>query len=76
MCGNPQRQAFFRARRNDDFEAFLPREPAFAPVAASIANAVADAIGTRVYDLPITPDKVVKALKEKAERTAREDGRK
>jgi len=51
-------------------------EPAFAPVAASIANAVADAIGTRVYDLPITPDKVVKALKEKAERAAREEGRK
>jgi CO/xanthine dehydrogenase Mo-binding subunit len=37
-------------------------EPAFAPVAAAIANAVADAIGVRVFDLPITPEKVVHAL--------------
>jgi CO/xanthine dehydrogenase Mo-binding subunit len=42
-------------------------EPAFAPVAASIANAVADAIGARVYDLPITPEKVVMALARKEE---------
>lgn len=39
-------------------------EPAFAPVAAAIANAVHDAIGTRINNLPITPDKVVKALAE------------
>ncbi|MFQ6023729.1 MAG: xanthine dehydrogenase family protein molybdopterin-binding subunit [Acidiferrobacterales bacterium] len=38
-------------------------EPAFTPVAPAIANAVADAIGVRVYDLPITPEKIVKALK-------------
>jgi len=37
-------------------------EPAFAPVAASIANAVADAIGVRIFELPITPERVVKAL--------------
>jgi CO/xanthine dehydrogenase Mo-binding subunit len=37
-------------------------EPAYAPVAASIANAVADAIGVRIHDLPITPEKVVQAL--------------
>ena len=42
-------------------------EPAFAPVAASIANAVADAIGVRIFDLPITPESVVTAL-------ARKDG--
>jgi len=40
-------------------------EPAFSPVAASIANAVADAIGVRVFDLPITPEKVVEALARK-----------
>ncbi len=40
-------------------------EPVFAPVAASIANAVADAIGIRIFDLPITPEKVIKALREK-----------
>jgi CO/xanthine dehydrogenase Mo-binding subunit len=39
-------------------------EPAYAPVAASIANAVADAIGVRIHDLPITPEKVVRALRE------------
>lgn len=40
-------------------------EPAFAPVAASIANAVADAISVRVFELPITPERVVKALAQK-----------
>jgi len=37
-------------------------EPALTPVAPAIANAVADAIGVRVPDLPITPEKVVKAI--------------
>ena len=41
-------------------------EPVYAPVAASIVNAVADAIGMRIFDLPITPEKVVKTLREKA----------
>jgi CO/xanthine dehydrogenase Mo-binding subunit len=38
-------------------------EPSLTPVAPAIANAVADAIGVRVADLPITPEKVVRALK-------------
>ncbi len=37
-------------------------EPALTPVAPAIANAVADAIGRRIHDLPITPEKVVRAL--------------
>ncbi len=37
-------------------------EPVFAPVAASIVNAVADAIGTRIFDLPLTPEKVLAAI--------------
>lgn len=37
-------------------------EPALTPVAPAIANAVADAIGVRVFELPITPEKVVDAL--------------
>ena len=41
-------------------------EPSLTPVAPAIANAVADAIGVRVFDLPITPEKVVAALREKA----------
>jgi CO/xanthine dehydrogenase Mo-binding subunit len=38
-------------------------EPALTPVAPAIANAVADAIGVRVFDLPITPEKIVMALR-------------
>ncbi|MCC7327144.1 MAG: xanthine dehydrogenase family protein [Burkholderiales bacterium] len=40
-------------------------EAALTPVAAAIANAVADAIGVRIAELPITPEKVVNALREK-----------
>jgi len=39
-------------------------EPAMTPVAPAIANAVADAIGVRVHDLPITPERVINALKQ------------
>jgi xanthine dehydrogenase YagR molybdenum-binding subunit len=37
-------------------------EPPMIPTAAAIANAVANAIGARVTDLPITPMKVLRAL--------------
>lgn len=37
-------------------------EPALTPAAPAVANAVADAIGVRVHDLPITPEKVLAAL--------------
>ena len=40
-------------------------EPALAPTAPAIANAIYNAVGVRIKDLPITPDKVLKALKEK-----------
>jgi len=39
-------------------------EAALTPVAPAIANAVADAIGVRISDLPITPEKVIKALRQ------------
>lgn len=35
------------------------------PTAAAIANAVSDAIGIRISELPITPEKVLRALAEK-----------
>jgi CO/xanthine dehydrogenase Mo-binding subunit len=35
------------------------------PTAAAIANAIEDAIGVRIRDLPITPEKVYRALQEK-----------
>jgi CO/xanthine dehydrogenase Mo-binding subunit len=41
-------------------------EPPMVPPVAAVANAVAAAIGTRIYDLPITPERVWRALNEKA----------
>ena len=38
-------------------------EPGLVPTAPAIANAVYDAIGIRIRDLPITPEKVLAALK-------------
>jgi CO/xanthine dehydrogenase Mo-binding subunit len=35
------------------------------PIAPAISNAVYDAVGIRIYDLPITREKVLKALEEK-----------
>jgi hypothetical protein len=35
--------------------------------AAAIANAIYDAIGVRIWSLPITPEKVLKALRERGE---------
>lgn len=39
-------------------------EPATIATAPAIANAIYDAIGVRIYHLPITPEKILKALKE------------
>jgi xanthine dehydrogenase molybdenum-binding subunit len=41
-------------------------EPAMIPTAAAISNAIYDAIEVRIKDLPITPEKILEALKEKA----------
>jgi CO/xanthine dehydrogenase Mo-binding subunit len=35
------------------------------PELGSIANAIYDAVGVRMTELPITPERVLKALKEK-----------
>lgn len=37
-------------------------EPGTIPVAPAIVNAIADAVGVRVRDLPVTPEKIVMAL--------------
>ena len=37
-------------------------EPPIAPPAAAVANAIADATGVRVTQLPITPERVARAL--------------
>jgi 4-hydroxybenzoyl-CoA reductase subunit alpha len=40
-------------------------EGSMVPVLGSIANAIYDAIGVRITELPITPERVLKALREK-----------
>ena len=37
-------------------------EPSCVSVAPAFANAVSDATGVRIYDLPVTPEKILKAL--------------
>ncbi|MCF8108080.1 MAG: xanthine dehydrogenase family protein molybdopterin-binding subunit [Desulfohalobiaceae bacterium] len=39
-------------------------EPGLVPVAPAVANAVYDAVGVRIKDLPITPEKILAGLKE------------
>jgi xanthine dehydrogenase molybdenum-binding subunit len=38
-------------------------EPGLVPTAPAIANAIYDAVGVRIRDLPITPEKVLAGLK-------------
>ena len=40
-------------------------EPGLAPTPAAIGNAVADAIGSRIRDLPLTPERVFRALEDR-----------
>lgn len=42
-------------------------EAAMNPAVAAIMNAVYNAIGVRFYELPVTPDKIVEALRERGE---------
>jgi CO/xanthine dehydrogenase Mo-binding subunit len=37
-------------------------EPAVTAVAPAVANAVADAIGLRIYEIPLTPERILRAL--------------
>ena len=43
-------------------------EPGCVPTAPAVANAIYDAVGVRITTLPITPEKVLAALKEKKKR--------
>jgi CO/xanthine dehydrogenase Mo-binding subunit len=38
-------------------------EPSMTSIAPAVVNAVCDALGIRILDLPLTPEKIVKALK-------------
>jgi len=48
------------------YEAKAIGESANVPTAGAIANAVYDAVGVRITDLPITAEKVLRALREQA----------
>jgi xanthine dehydrogenase molybdenum-binding subunit len=52
---------------NDSFGPFGAKgvaEPGLVPTAPAIANAIYDAVGIRIRDLPITPEKILTALKD------------
>lgn len=52
---------------NDKFGPFGAKgvaEPGLVPTAPAIANAIYDAVGIRLRDLPMTPEKVLKALQQ------------
>ena len=56
---------------DDEFGPFGAKgvgEPGLVPTAPAIGNAVYNAVGIRIHDLPITPEKVLRALKQKRTR--------
>jgi nicotinate dehydrogenase subunit B len=57
----PQIDAFLI--KNDELTAKGGGEPAIVPVGAAIANAIFDAVGARVLQMPMTPERISKALK-------------
>lgn len=42
-------------------------EPVMIPIAPAILNAIYDAIGVRIKELPVTPERLIKAIKENKE---------
>lgn len=50
--------------KNDDLAPQGGGEPAIVPMGAVIANAVFDATGVRIYRLPMTPERVLAAIKQ------------
>ena len=42
-------------------------EPGLVPTAPAIANAIYDAVGVRVHDLPMTAEKLLAAIKAKGD---------
>ncbi|MGA9616904.1 MAG: xanthine dehydrogenase family protein molybdopterin-binding subunit, partial [Serratia proteamaculans] len=48
-------------------------ESASVPSAAAIANALFDALGVRLREVPFTPEQVLKALKQQASTNAERD---
>ena len=44
-------------------------EPSFTPAPGAVANAVANALGVRIHELPLTPDRVLAALDKTGKRS-------
>jgi CO/xanthine dehydrogenase Mo-binding subunit len=40
-------------------------EPVVSPVPPAVANAISDAVGIRLYEMPFTPDRVLAAIQVK-----------
>jgi carbon-monoxide dehydrogenase large subunit len=60
---------------NGPYGAMSIGEPPVIPTAAAIANAIDDAVGARVYDLPMTAEKILTALRRRSmRRVARSSG--
>ncbi|MCA1553363.1 MAG: molybdopterin-dependent oxidoreductase, partial [Chloroflexi bacterium] len=51
-----------QASEDGPFGAKIVGEPSIVPPAGAIANAVANAIGVRVFELPINPERIMRAL--------------
>ena len=64
-AGIPEIHCFLLEQPNpgSPFGAKSIGEPVLNPIAPAIANAISDAIGVRVKELPITPEKILKNLK-------------
>ena len=41
-------------------------EPSTVPIAPAIANAIFDAVGVRLYELPMKPENILKAIRAKS----------
>jgi len=65
----PEIQAILveEAHREGPYGAKGLGEISLVPVAPAIANAIYDAVGIRIKDLPITPEKVLKGLREQGQ---------
>ena len=51
--------------KNDELTAQGGGEPAIVPVGAAIANAIFDLAGVRLYQMPMTPDRINKAVRDR-----------
>lgn len=67
LCGGiPKTHSIFVETDDpeDPFGAKSIGEPAINPTAPAIANAIYNAVGVRIKDLPIAPAKILRALSE------------